>query len=639
MWLRSSVATLLMIGGLHAQLACAQVSESTAAYYSDPESLQTNVLNPALSSADIVSADGTTFSAQASCNAETEYLRVYASPQADGDLDVTVVHDHDLDGVFASPQVISDVSGVCHNGYAKNCSSDFASCDFFEWSVDADFNITSVPSAMAQGSGVEGCYCINNSCGAGLYFVNQERIHDDLGTGISLAFQKTNPSFGITNVVDDAGIAKFFGHDPDTCDPGDTSQQYYFDNPSDIPAAAFAASGTSTLFASVSSAQSSGHTATAQTCFEEHGLDLLEPDISDIIDLSRVSGDVSISPCGTNCVMVTFGLPGDNYLSGGSCTQYSHQLDIEVIRPDMISNVTFLNVLHDDESQIRFTKDETTSTVWTSWSWDVNTPPSSCERARRETLTPNLDITSLFDEVGESSLKFYHLVGGGGEMLANIRFQLNPYCESTETVDNTCGAIPSDCYLETEVIDGVTTVSGTVGTGLLPMASSRTFTSGSCSETVSRDYWRIDRTYMCPSSGSPYDFSQGLERAEVVNLSTTETGYDDRRVVEGVPIDSTETLTLPALPTVESCQQTCKTRKAVDELGIATMGLSVGSRPDDTRYEYTYKACVASVCPLEDGETVDTACGCLDRFSEAASAIQAFRLAGQDFVCTTEEPE
>ena len=125
----------------------------------------------------------------------------------------------------------------------------------------------------------------------------------------------------------------------------------------------------------------------------------------------------------------------------------------------------------------------------------------------------------------------------------------------------------------------------------------------------------------------------------MVNLSTTETGYDDRRVVEGVPIDSTETLTLPALPTVESCQQTCKTRKAVDELGIATMGLSVGSRPDDTRYEYTYKACVASVCPLEDGETVDTACGCLDRFSEAASAIQAFRLAGQDFVCTTEEPE
>jgi len=613
-------------------------SQATAEYYSNPDTLQNNVVDPLLSSANMVSADGTTFSAQASCRAENEYLRVYALPQPSGDLDVTVIHDHDLDGAFAPAQTISDVAGICHNGYAQNCNGDFSSCDFFEWSVDSGFNVSGIPSSITQGGGVQGCYCINNSCGAGLYFVNQERIHDDIGTGISLAFQRSNPSFGITNVQTVAGITSFYGHDPDTCDAGETTQQTFYDNPSLIPSAAFAASGSSTLFASVSSAQSSGHTATTQACFEEHGLDVLEPSLNDIIEITRFNGNVSINSCGANCVMVTFGLPGDDYVIGGSCSQWSHRADIEVKRPEMINNVTFLDVYHDDESQVRYTKDGNETLIFNSTPWNINAIPANCETNRRETLTPNIDITHLFNDTGTSELTFYHIAGDGGEMLGNVRFLLNPQCESTPTINNTCGSIPSDCYLDGEEIDGVTTVVNTVGTGLLPLPSARTFTGGSCSETITRPYWRIDRTYKCPASGSLYDFSAGLERAAIINTSTTETGYDDRRIVNGITIDSTQTLSLPAMPVVNDCEQSCKTRRVVDELGIATSGLSVGSRPNDTRYEYSYKSCEASTCPLEVGETIETPCGCIDRFSEAASAIQAFRLAGKDFVCTTENP-
>lgn len=614
------------------------VSEDTASYYSNAETLKGNVIDPILSSSPVVSADGSTFNAQASCQAESEYLRVYASVQMDGDLDVSVVHDHNLDGVFAPVQTISDVAGVCHNGYATNCNNDFSSCDFFEWAVDTSLNITGTPSSLAQGAGVEGCYCINNSCGAGLYFVNQERIHDDIGTGISLAFQRTNPSFGITNVVANYGITSFFGHDPDSCDVTETSQQVYYDNPSNIPSAAFAASGTSALFASVSSAQSSGHTTTNQTCFEEHGADILEPSSNDILEITKLNGVLSVNLCGVNCLLITIG-PTASFSNNGSCTQYNHKVEFDVKRPLDIASISLLDVAHDDDAIIQYTKGGMTSNIWVTNLWNTSAPPLNCERSGNDYSLVNQNITGLFSEVGKINMDLWGIAGGSrGKLHVKIRVILNPTCETTPTINNTCGSIPSDCYLDAEEIDGVQTVVNTVGTGLVPLPSSRTFTGGSCTDTLSRPYWRIDRTYKCPEAGSTYDFTAGLDRAVTINNSASPTGYDDKRIVNGIPVLSSETLTLPTLPTVDPCQQSCKTSKEVEELGISTMGLSVGMRPDDTRFEYSYKACDGTTCPLESGETVVSACGCLDRFSEAASAIQAFRLAGKDFVCTTETP-
>jgi hypothetical protein len=613
-------------------------SEDTAAYYSDAETLKGNVIDPILSRRPVVSADGSTFNGQASCQAENEYLRVYARVQMDGDVDVSVVHDHDLDGVFAPVQTISHVAGVCHNGYATNCNHDFSSCDFFEWAVDAALNITGTPSSLAQGGGVEGCYCINNSCGAGLYFVNQERIHDDIGTGISLAFQSTNPSFGITNVVASAGMTSFFGHDPDSCGTTQTSQQVYYAHPSNIPSAAFAASGSSALFASVSSGQSSGHTTTSQTCFEEHGADIVEPSLRDIIDITRLNGVVNVSPCGANCFLITVGQPGDNYLQGGACTQYHHTVEFDVKRPQDISHITLIDVAHDDDSLIQHTIGTTTTNIWVSNLWDPTSPPARCERAHSDYTLINQNMTHLFETAGVFEMDFWGLVGDLGELYVRMQVNITPSCETTPTVHHTCGSIPSDCYLDAEEIDTVQTMVNTVGTGLVPLPSSRTFTRGACSDTLNRPYWRIDRTYQCPAAGNTYDFSAGLDRAVTINNSASPTGYDDKRTVNGTTLLSSHTLTLPALPTVEPCQQSCKTSKEVGELGISTMGLSVGMRPDDTRFEYSYKACDGTTCPLEAGETVVSACGCLDRFSEAASAIQAFRLAGKDFVCTTEPP-
>lgn len=638
MRLSSRFTVLTLIIALSFRALGLQVSEDTAAHYSNPESLKDNVVNPILSDSDMVSANGSTFSAQASCRAENEYLRVYAVPKPSGDLDVSVIHDHDLDGTFAVPQSVQAVAGICLNGYAQNCNGDFSSCDFYEWSVDSSFNVSGVPSSISQGSGVEGCYCINNSCGAGLYFVNQERIHDDIGTGISLAFQRSNPSFGITNVQTVAGVTSFYGHDPDTCDGNETSQQVFYDNPSSIPTAAFSEAGNSTLFAKVSSAQSSGHTSTTQACFEEHGADILEPSLDDIIEITRLNGVVSVTPCGANCFNVFVGQPGNNNLVGGDCTQYNHRVEFDVKRPEDIVSITLIDAAHDDDLLITHTKDQVLSNIWFSNFWDTNNPPANCERARSDYTLINRDITSLFQDQAVFNMDFWAIVGRFGELYVHLRVILSPSCETTPTINNTCGSIPSDCYLDSEQIDGVSTVVNTVGTGLLPIPSARTFTGGSCSDTIMRPYWRIDRNYKCPANGSRYDFTDGLERARVVNTSTTTNGFNDLRQVDGSPIASSETLTLPLLPSVSDCQQSCKTRKTVDELGIATSGLSVGSRPDDSRFEYSYKSCNASTCPLDAGETIETPCGCLDRFSEAASAIQAFRLAGKDFVCTTEEP-
>ncbi|OES24218.1 hypothetical protein [Alteromonas macleodii] len=651
----NSLVLTLLLSALSFGALGQTTSESTATYYSDPNQLKTNILDPILSDQEMVNADGTTFNAQAQCNAENEYLRVYATVQGDGDLDVSVVHDHNLDGAFSPTQVIPDIAGVCHNGYATNCSSDFQSCDFFEWNVDASLNISGTPSYIDQGDGVHGCYCINNSCGAGLYFVNQERIHDDIGMGISMAFQRANPSFGVTNVQTDSGVTSFYGHDPDTCDPGETNQHVYYDNPSSIPSAAFTAAGSSALFSQVQTAQNSGHSSTIQTCFEEHDVTLVTPPLSEVIKINSHSGRYSISTCGADCLNLRIGMVGDNYYTpvcGSTCgsEMFTETAEIEFNLADgtTISSVT-ASADYDDHFELLINDTLAFSEYNGNFSYSTRlpVPPIGAGRGFAErgndsmglrTVSPGVipRITPGVDATYDFRLNI--LVGGEGDMFMNIRFQLDRGCTATPTVNNTCGSIPSDCYLDGEEIDGITTVSNTVGTGLVPLPSSRTFTVGSCSETISRPYWRIDRSYRCPASGSPYDFSQGLERAVVVNNSASVTGYNDRRFDGGTTINSSESLTLPTLPTVSNCEQSCKTRRTVDELGIATSGLAVGSRPDDTRYEYSYKACVDSTCPLEAGETIETPCGCMDRFSEAASAIQAFRLAGKDFVCTTETP-
>lgn len=614
-------------------------SESTAAYYADPDQLKLNILDPVLSDEQMVNADGTTFSAQAQCNAENEYLRVYALPQPDGDLDVSIIHDHDLDGAFSSAQTISDVAGVCHNGYATNCSSDFSDCDFFEWDVNASFNVSGTPSSLESSDGVYGCYCINNSCGAGLYFVNQERIHDDIGTGISLAFQAVNPSFGITNIQTNSGITSFYGHDPDTCDTGNTTQHVYYDNPSAIPSAAFSAAGASTLYTDVVNAQSSGHTATTQSCFEQHGYDVQEATISDVFDVSNLTGTTSTGSCGGSCLSINMGIDTNNNYSNSGCRQYTHAVQIELDDPDNLNWIRLNRARFDDRVMVVLDDGSTSTAVYSSHgTWNVNSIPSSCDNRTSRDENLSVSFENLFHSAGTYTLYTYVLVGDQGEVFTEFTANVDRPCSEDPTVNNTCGAIPSDCYLDYEEIDGVVTVSNTIGTGLTPLPSTQTFTGGSCSTTQTRAYWRIDRDYKCPASGSPYDFTAGLDRANVVNNSVTQTGYNDRRDVDGTLQNSAEDLTLPTLPSVSDCQQSCKTRKTVDELGIATMGLSVGSRPDDTRYEYSFKACVDSTCPLEAGETIETPCGCLDRFSEAASAIQAFRLAGKDFVCTTETP-
>jgi hypothetical protein len=629
------LAISCVAGALSLSALSQTVSEDTAAYYADSEQLKSNIIDPILSSHQVVSADGSAFDAQASCNSENEYLRVYATPQGSGNLNVTVIHDHNLDGVFSPAQTISDVAGICHNGYATDCNGDFSHCDFFEWAVDSAFNISGTPSSMEQGRGVEGCYCINNSCGAGLYFVNQERIDDDIGTGISLAFQKTNPSFGITNVVSNNGITRFYGHDPDSCDVTETSQQVYYNHPSSIPSAAFEASATSTLFANLSSAQSAGNTTTTQACFEEHGADILQPSSNDILEITRLNGVLSVNPCGVNCLLITIGY-AESFSNNGSCTQYNHKVEFDVKRPLDIASITLIDVAHDDDALIQYTKGGMTNNVWVTNLWDTSDPPSRCERRGHDYSLVNQNITGLFSDVVKFEMDLWGIAGGGrGKLYVKIRIMLNPTCETTPTVNNTCGALPSDCYVNGEVIDGVTTVANTVGTGLVPLPSSRTFISGACTDTLSRPYWRIDRTYQCPELTSPYDFSAGLDRAVTINNSISTTGYQDKRMISGVTEFSDESLSLPALPDVGPCQMSCKTREMVDELGIATMGLSAGSRPNDTRYQYSYKSCQDNICPLEGGESLETPCACLDRFSEAASAIQAFRLAGKDFICTT----
>ena len=630
----SFIISVLMLSPVCAQ----DVAESTASYYAQPENLTENIIRPLLSNTDIRSPDGTTFSSQIACASENEYMRLHASVDDLGNLKATLLVDPNMDGTFDITQVIEDINGVCANGYATGCTSSFASCDFHKWQVSDDFTISATPTTVDHENGVKSCYCTNNTCGSGLYFVNQERIHRDLGTGISLAFQKANAQFGITNILHDDGLSRFFGHDQSNCGET-TSAASYYETPQDIPEAAFAQATSDPLYTTFTNALGAGHAATHMSCKEHHTYDLVKPEVEDVISFEHTTGDVGFGSCGDDCITLRMGLEGDNYLTGGGCTQFSHSATFELTDIQSLSYFRLGGVRWDDRVMVVAEHEGVRSTIWASDDpWDPSAPPGGCDDNENHDETLNINFTDFFAAEGVYRLTTYVLVGDRGEVFSTFNIGFEPECQLEHVVNNTCGDEPAECRLLHEDIDGVRTISHGAGTGLSPIPSSRTFydDGATCSETIVRDYWEIDRQFRCVNQDSPFDYSDGLDRQRSIEESVTDTGYTDRRIVDGSIVTSSHDIHLPdGLPEVGECQRACKTRKIVDDLGFNNTGLGVGDRADTTRYEYFYKACSPD-CSVGVDEVVITPCGCLNNMNDALSAIQALRLAGMDMVCTTE---
>src|SRR3546814_5740500 len=72
-------------------------------------------------------------------------------------------------------------------------------------------------------------------------------------------------------------------------------------------------------------------------------------------------------------------------------------------------------------------------------------------------------------------------------------------CSSDLRLVDQCADIGANqkCRLDSESVDGVQTFLNGVGTGLRPLPRSRQFGTGSCTATLTRDFFLRQRTYKC----------------------------------------------------------------------------------------------------------------------------------------------
>jgi hypothetical protein len=103
-------------------------------------------------------------------------------------------------------------------------------------------------------------------------------------------------------------------------------------------------------------------------------------------------------------------------------------------------------------------------------------------------------------------------------------------------------------------------------------------------------------------------------------------------------------------PEGADCEFACKVKVVEPKTGVylkessTNYNLQYGTKSEKTEVSvsasYYYKPCIEVAtntwdCPVEDGEEVVDNCKCVNNFGQAASIMQAIRLAGQDFVCSS----
>ncbi len=224
----------------------------------------------------------------------------------------------------------------------------------------------------------------------------------------------------------------------------------------------------------------------------------------------------------------------------------------------------------------------------------------------------------------------------------NFQFHA-PYCElSSEQIINGCESHESNnaCKLKYESMDSVVTRKDFYPTGLRPILQTRDIPSEKCSITVSREWFDIERTYLCENGTKDWGFEQKTQRLDDVVNSLNNGSYTDSITdASGNVTTTTRGLRIPTPSEVPECIKSCKTKKLIIDTQVNDQGLANSERLDKTTYEYYFHECVNDSCPLGDGEELEMQCGCLDNFKEAAVSLQVLRLAGMETICTSGEKQ
>lgn len=590
--------------------------------FNTAEKVSKNLQNPITTGSTMTNLDGSnTFTAQFSCSAESNYLTVTATSGSFNRISSTIQMDTDLNGSMEYTRGFYDMSSVCNNGYVSCPSSsiDFPTCRHVEITYDGTtFNEQTLHSPENRAK-LFGCECYHSACGPNLSNIDGlGKASAKLATHLSTLVANHNPRFIASRVETSGNTTKYYGKDVTSCAPADSSGASTIqdfsnakrsDDDSYIISAGISAlsssppdSPASSLQTQISNSRTDTHTShtcrvrrhmyypsVPSTSFETR-FSLFSQGRNFIrCSYSLANGTASCSSDGNN-VQYDFG-PIVDY-SQWCAPQTTVQLEG---RSDWIHGVSGLYGQPDG-----------------SIDWYYHQTPS-CQN----NLTGDFEIR---DRTTGSDLTHF---------LTNSLYYkiIKPAsCILNENIIDNCATYSTpNCTLLEETVDGIKTVFNTVQTGstTTPYSDVISNTSG-CSSTVTRDWYLKERTYLCSSSSPSFNPNTSHLSEPII------TGNSATIDIGGV----THNLSRPAVST-PTCQQVCEVQTTVLDTQTNIEGHASDIRLDPTRLKKVFKACENDICPTASGETIIKPCGCSNNFAKAATTMQMLRLAGKDFICTS----
>ncbi|MDI9559103.1 MAG: hypothetical protein QM300_12400 [Pseudomonadota bacterium] len=602
----------------------------TNKYFQDPTECDNNCPTPCVQG----------FSSQLQSPSSSAFLEIsVTSIGPGGDIRLIISQDTDFDNSFDRNYTLPDhISGICANGYITCDAGTWTNCTYKLWTANpSDRSISILNSDMFH---LGGCYAINSSAhpsgvGPSLFLTNIKNSLETIGGGITAAIHNADPRCVVTQAQTDIDNFRilYWGQESDNVAASTTIQQIgnpspesYYSDPNQLES-----HGSALLAGEMADSQSftyisqntSNQNLSVYNCSISHDIVIGNQTIVyrcytrslsfGCIGRNEGSASVAYNLCGTGllnepCIDEE---PSDGYAAFVECGTGEPPTDAT-----MAGHWKQLN--HDNCGDCcggchshchDFTCDEREYYIW-SRNYDL--PPGLITTGSCNLPDPEC---RLFSEDICDSL---------GYCVNTIR----NYISTAKVPQTNCKQVNTDNDNYTACAKGTAITTRSLSTNV-------TTTVASGNDL----WWRINRTYHCPQDKNDFGLDDALARTQSIESSSsvdaTGTSLTYTDVLAGAV--TTGSVNIHASPGYDSCEMVCKISKARKSSGANVAGhQGQMNRNTDTTVE-AYKVCELTgglwVCPVDNDETLEQDCACLNDFENAISTLSAVKEASKDLIC------
>ena len=573
------------------------------------------------------------------CRGKQEALKIQVGTSGTGDLSyVKILVNTNLEGGFDYVYTLDGpISAVCNEGVVKCNPGTFSNCQWFKWVVDE--NTRTITAVSVPYDELANCWCFNSGCTSASYSSISDQILNLLGSSVVAAYLRSVPrlAFSGSRMLDSYTIVYDVQDERDCSfdNPGDllvygaTTPETLYDNPEQL-----IAEGQNEILNQGSDPQSPFYLIQNSPAFSsvESSTCTKERDVSVITS----------APSPVTIATVSYPNTATKTLDASLFTKFVFSANYVDERGYLCVN-GYLIVYTDPASNY----------VYTEGSVPCSTNPDTSDEA--DYTPPSVDVTNRITSTGTVSIEVgvrnFHGPGNGSVSFMGYR------CMSGYTAlpsENTCYKINEnlldscsgyetrdECTVRTEKVydangNFVVTVQGGVPTGNTIPSSCKTFLVGSQTIEICRDWWKIEREYVCEDQGQT---NIDLTRVKKVDETLDDTGstltFQDVTYENGSWSSPTTHSFSHSLQDYDPrCLLACKV--AGYKPPAQTTGVTATS---DYRYDpgtqyINYRMCKDNLCPVKPGETILEDCTCLNTFFEGVAKIEAARQAGIDMICS-----